>query len=443
MKLFSRLKIFIFMLFIIVFSVSCKDSSKAESNGELEGEIVFWHSFTQGPRLETIQEAADEFMKENPKVKIKIETFSWNDFYTKWTTGLASGNVPDLSTGLQAQITEMINADAVIPINDVVDSIGRDRFSKATLLQGTIDGNEYSLPLYSHAQVLWVRSDLLKENNIEVPKTWEEFYQAAKKLTKNEIYGFSVPMGTTDFMSTRLLNLYIRSAGGSLLTKENKVDLTSDLAQEAISYFVKLYNETSPKDSINFNVLQQATLFYQGKTAFDFNSGFHIGGVKVNSPELVDHINAYPVPKYSSDSPEMPLEASTISLVVWKNSKHPEIAKAFAQTLYEKDIYIKFLHSVPVGMLPVITGISDDPAYLEDEIVKKFKKEEEIISKAVSIGSEIGYENGPSVEAGIIVNNHIIEKMFQEIVTGKKTQIQAAKDAEKELNDLIFETVGK
>ena len=42
-------------------------------------------------------------MEENPDVKINIETFSWNDFYTKWTTGLASGNVPDMSTALPAR----------------------------------------------------------------------------------------------------------------------------------------------------------------------------------------------------------------------------------------------------------------------------------------------------------------------------------------------------
>ena len=56
--------------------------------GELEGDIVFWHSFTQGPRMEKIQAAADEFMELHPKVNITIETFSWADFYTKWTTGL-------------------------------------------------------------------------------------------------------------------------------------------------------------------------------------------------------------------------------------------------------------------------------------------------------------------------------------------------------------------
>ena len=71
----------------------------------------------------------DEFMEENPKVNIKIETFSWNDFYTKWTTGLASGNVPDMSTAQVGQVAEMINADALIPLNDLIDEIGRDKFN--------------------------------------------------------------------------------------------------------------------------------------------------------------------------------------------------------------------------------------------------------------------------------------------------------------------------
>ena len=134
---------------------------KAEADAELEGDITFWHSFTQGPRLETIQEAADKFMQEHPKVNIKIETFSWNDFYTKWTTGLASGNVPDMSTALVGQVSEMINSDAIIPLNGLIDDIGRDKFYENALNELSVDGNNYAVPLYSHAMVMWVRKDLL------------------------------------------------------------------------------------------------------------------------------------------------------------------------------------------------------------------------------------------------------------------------------------------
>lgn len=34
----------------------------AGGDGKLAGEITFWHSFTQGARLDVIQETADQFM---------------------------------------------------------------------------------------------------------------------------------------------------------------------------------------------------------------------------------------------------------------------------------------------------------------------------------------------------------------------------------------------
>ena len=127
-------------------------------------------------------------------------------------------------------------------------------------------------------------------------------------------------------------------------------------------------------------------------------------------------------------------------MVVWKNSKHPEVAKAFLESLYEKKDYISFLDSTPVGMLPAIKGISNDPAYKDNDIRKKFQHAEEVITKAAEKGTAIGYENGPSVQAGMLTNQHIIEQMFQDIITNGKDPMEAAKDAEKQLNDL-FETV--
>ncbi|HEU1197257.1 TPA: extracellular solute-binding protein [Streptococcus pneumoniae] len=375
--------------------VACSGKKEAttstEPPTELSGEITMWHSFTQGPRLESIQKSADAFMQKHPKTKIKIETFSWNDFYTKWTTGLANGNVPDISTALPNQ-------------------------------------------------VMWVRTDLLKEHNIEVPKTWDQLYEASKKLKEAGVYGLSVPFGTNDLMATRFLNFYVRSGGGSLLTKDLKADLTSQLAQDGIKYWVKLYKEISPQDSLNFNVLQQATLFYQGKTAFDFNSGFHIGGINANSPQLIDSIDAYPIPKIKESDKDQGIETSNIPMVVWKNSKHPEVAKAFLEALYNEEDYVKFLDSTPVGMLPTIKGISDSAAYKENETRKKFKHAEEVITEAVKKGTAIGYENGPSVQAGMLTNQHIIEQMFQDIITNGTDPMKAAKEAEKQLNDL-FEAV--
>lgn len=55
-----------------------------------------------------------------------------------------------MSTALPAQVAEMINADALTPHNDLIDDIGRDKFAEAAISEGTMDGNNYSVPLYRH-----------------------------------------------------------------------------------------------------------------------------------------------------------------------------------------------------------------------------------------------------------------------------------------------------
>lgn len=413
--------------------------------GELEGEITFWHSFTQGPRLETLQAAADQFMVDHPKVKITIETFSWADFYTKWTTGLASGNVPDMSTAQPGQVVEMIDADAIIPLDHLIDRMGRDRFYEAPLKEMTADdGNCYAIPIYSHAFVMWYRKDLLEKYNLEVPTTWDELYNAATTITKGEngaVYGCSVPMGTNDQMASIYLDLYMGSHGESLLTPERKANITTQTAIDGINYWVKMYEENSPKDSINYNVLDQATLYYQGKNAFDFNSGFQIGGVETNTPELLDVIDCAPMPTINKgDQPEYIV--NNMPMVIWKNSKHPEICEAFMEYLYTPEIYIPFLHSVPVGMLPALKEITTDPAFLDDPKIQKFSHSLEVISNALSYGTAMGMENGPCAEAGIAVNQRVIENMFQDIILNGTPVEQAAQAANDQLNELFATVTG-
>lgn len=345
-----------------------------------------------------------------------------------------------MSTALPGHVVEMMDAEALVPLDDLIDDIGRDKFSKTALSEGEKDGTCYSLPLYSHAQVMWYRKDLLEAAGLQVPVTWDEFAEAAKTLTKDGVYGCSFPCGSNDLMGTRFLNFYVRSGGGSLLTEDLKADLTSDLAIDGINYWLDIYNNCSPKDSVNYAVLDQATLFYQGKTAFDFNSGFQIGGVETNSPDLVDQIDCAPLPKINADDPDYGAETSNIPMVVWQNSEHPEICKEFIKKLYEKDTYIKFLEATPVGMLPSITGIADTAEYKENETVQKFSNAVDVITKAMDMGTAIGFEQGPSVQAGLLTSQGIIESMFQDIITNGTDVKEAAQAAEDKLNE-VFSTV--
>ena len=411
----------------------------------LEGEITFWHSFTQGARLETIQAAADQFMAENPGVKIKIETFSWADFYTKWTTGLASGNVPDMSSALSTQVVEMIDAGAILPVDGLIDDIGRDQFYQNAITEMTAgDGSCYGVPLYSNTEALWYRTDLLEKYDLEVPATWEELYEAAKTITDGEngsAYGLALPTGTNDMMATMWLHLYVRSAGETLLTEEGKANLTSKTAIDGIKYWLKVYNDCSPQDAINYNASDEATLFYQGKLAFDFNTGFQISGVETNAPDLLDKLDCAAIPRVNSGDPETGCLTTNIPVVIWKNSKHPEICEAFIKYLYDPARYVDFLLSVPVGMMPALKGVTDNEKYQSNEIVRNFQHANEVLYQMLGGSTSIGMEYGPKAEAGLLTSQRVIEGMFQDIIVNGTEVETAAAAAEAKLNDL-FETVG-
>ena len=420
-------------------------AAAGETAQELSGEITFWHSFTQGPRMEKIQAAADEFMELHPGVTITIETFSWADFYTKWTTGLASGNVPDISSTIASQLVEMIDAEAVIPVDDLIDEIGRDKFYENALTEMTAaDGSCYGVPLYLNTEAMWYRKDLLEKYNLEVPTTWEELYEAAKIITEGEngeVYGLAMPMGTNDMLATRWLHLYVRSAGETLITEDGKANLTSPTAIDGINYWVKVFNDCSPADAMNYNTLDEATLYYQGKLAFDFNTGFHISGVESNRPDLMEYIDCAAIPRVNEGDPEVGCETNTTPLVIWENSEHPEICKEFIKFFYEEDRYVDFLLSVPVGMMSGLKGVTDSEVYQSNQTVQDFKHADEVLNKMLSGSTSIGMEYGPRAEAGLLTSQRVIEEMFQDIIINGTPVEEAAQAAEDQLNEL-FETVG-
>ncbi len=418
------------------------DESGTSASGELEGEITFWHSFTQGARMEAVQAAADSFMKMHPGVKINIETYSWGDFNTKWNAGITTGDLPDMSTAQNtAEVVEMINAEVAAPADNFLNTFGRDKFSAKALDDMTWNDICYGIPYYSHAQVMWYRHDLLDAINAEVPTTWDEFYDLAVQLTNDETYGAAFSSSTNDLLCSRYLNYYVTSGGGSLLNDDLTANLTSDLAIDGINFWLKVYENCSPAETINYTVLDHATLFYQGKTAFDFNSGFMISGVQSNTPEIAEFVDAAPLPKINADDPDYSAEATHIPLVIWENSEHPEICEAFISHLLQEENYIPFLEAVPVGMLPAVAGISKTEAYQANETVQFYSNAVDVISEAIELGNAIGVDDhGASVQASYLTSQGIIEAMFQDIITNGTDVETAAKNAEDQLNE-IFENM--
>lgn len=422
------------------------EDEKLVVDESLAGEVTFWHSFTQGARMEAVERAVVKFEKIHPNVSINIETMTWPDFKVRWKEGIESGDLPDMSTACNMyEVEELVNAGILQPMNDLVDGIGRDLFSDNVLLELSYGDGIYGIPYYSHAYVMWYRKDLLDAAGIPVPSTWAELYEAAKAVTdlENNVYGCPVSMNPKDFVSTINLHMYVRSGGGSLLNDDLTANLTSDLAIEGIEYWVRMYEECSPEETMDYTVMEQAGLFYDGVTAFDFNSGFHISGVAGKREDLLDYVSCRPLPRMNGEDEYYSAVVSHIPLVIYQNAENADVCKAFIEFLFEEENYIDFLDSVPVGMLPSIRGISSTEEYQSNETRKSFADEEGVIQEAMLNGTALGFEHGPNLQAGIMVSSGIIESMFQNIIENGVDIEAAAKEAEDELNSLFEEIAGQ
>ncbi|MCM1181290.1 MAG: sugar ABC transporter substrate-binding protein [Clostridium sp.] len=444
MKKIAALLLMMLMAFSIVSCGTAEHGEKTVADESLSGEITFWHSFVQGARMEAVGRAVAKFEERYPNVKINIETMSWPDFKVRWKEGMESGDLPDISTACNMyEVEELVNAGILQSADVVVDAIGRDRFSDNVLLELTHGEQVYGIPYYSHAYVMWYRKDLLEARGIAVPSTWEELYEAACAVTDEGqgIYGCPVSMSPNDFVSAINLHMYVRSGGGSLLNEDMTANLTSDLALEGIRYWVKMYENCSPKETVDDTVLEQAALFYEGKTAFDFNSGFHISGVAGSREDLLASISCAPLPRMDQEDDYYSAVVSHIPLVLYKDAKNVEICNKFLEFLFEEENYIDFLDSVPVGMLPSIRGISSTEQYQSNDVRKQFAEEESVIREAMLNGMALGFEHGPNVQSGIITSSGAIESMFQDIIQNGTDVETAAREAEDELNRLFEEAL--
>jgi len=78
-----------------------------------------------------------------------------------------------------SSIVPLMNADLIRPMNDLVKKYGKG-IQDSQLI--TIDGKVMAVAFMANTQHLYVRTDVLKENCIAIPKTYEEVVAASEKI---------------------------------------------------------------------------------------------------------------------------------------------------------------------------------------------------------------------------------------------------------------------
>ena len=189
--------------------------------------VRVWHTETEPQTIKAFNDIARRFEAKHPGVKIEAEGLAWGDLEGKIMASLAAGSPPELSHGQPITCTALQSKGLLLPLDDVVKSIGDANIWEQVRRVCNVGGKQYGLVHAAGTSLLIYRRDLAEKHGLKPPKTWADLVQAAKALTldsngdgRTDIYGISLP-GDNLFINI-LLGELIKANGGQLFDNNNR-----------------------------------------------------------------------------------------------------------------------------------------------------------------------------------------------------------------------------
>lgn len=188
--------IILVLLPVAVFAGGDKEEAEPVEVDLSEGDYVpeetvtleFWHSYS-GPRARLFETLIDEFMEENPMIKIKL-TYggSLHVMRDKLMTAIAGDSAPDVAEIDSFWTPFLAEADALYNVKDFVEMSGYDQgdLVEASLQSTQYQGQSYSVPFNLSNIVLYYNKAMFEAAGLDPevpPKTWDELIEYGKKLT--------------------------------------------------------------------------------------------------------------------------------------------------------------------------------------------------------------------------------------------------------------------
>ena len=274
--------------------VGCGSSKANSSNGgKTEITYAIWDQIQQ-PGMEAI---ADEFMKKNDDINVKVQVIPWNQYWTKMEASANGETLPDVFWMHGNEADRYMKAGTLL---DISDSYKKEEgnYPEELVEMYSDDGKNYGIPKDVSTIGLWYNKSIFDEKGIAYPDEswdWAKLKEVAAQLTDTEkgIYGFAAPNDTeVGYYSTIFQN-----EGQVLSEDKKKSELNSPATQEALQWWV----DFSLKDKSSPTAAQIAendvrSLFTSGKVAMIYDGSWMYGEFSGND-YIKDNCDVAVLPK--------------------------------------------------------------------------------------------------------------------------------------------------
>jgi multiple sugar transport system substrate-binding protein len=220
----------------------------------------------------------------------------------------------------------------------------------------TWKGKLYAAPINSNTQLLWYRKDLVPTP----PKTWNEMIDDAIKLAKEGKPHAIEEQGSKYEGLTVWFNSMVDSAGGGILSPNNKI-LVGQSTKTAAEIMHRL--ATSPAADPGLNVAQESqadTAFDKGDAAFEINYPFVWSSAQKTNPKVFKQMGYAPFPSVTpGTAPRVSIGGYNLGVSAY--SKYPQQAFNAVRCLVQPQNQVR--DAVKGGLAPVLASIYQEPSF--------------------------------------------------------------------------------
>ncbi|AXB47957.1 sugar ABC transporter substrate-binding protein [Amycolatopsis albispora] len=238
-----------------------------ESGGQAAGEITALDYYADQQGSKAWQQVLDTCAAETG-IKINRQTVPTDQMLPKILKDASSRTLPDLLFADNPSLQQIAATGALTPLTDY--GISTDGYYPGIVKAGTYQDKVYGLAPGVNGLALIYNKDLVQQNGIEPPQTWEQLKAAAAALTKDGKYGLAFSALATEEGTWQFLPFFW-SNGADL------AQLDSPQAVEAMRFVSDLVTSGSASKSVlNWNQNDVADQFVTGNAAMMINGSWNL-----------------------------------------------------------------------------------------------------------------------------------------------------------------------
>jgi multiple sugar transport system substrate-binding protein len=339
--------------------------------GEGRTTLRFWGMGREG---EVVQGLIRDFERENPDLRVEVQQIPWSAAHEKLLTSIVGRSTPDVAQLGNTWIAEFSALRALLPLDArIAASAGMD---SSAYFHGIWDTNVvgervYGVPWYVDTRVLFYRKDIFARAGYDaVPETWDGWrasLEAVKREVGSERYAIFLP--TNEWNVPVILGL---QAGSPLLVDDDTRGAFSQPAfRRAFRFYLDLFREKLAPPVTGNEIANMYQEFAREYFSMLVTGPWNLGEFARRLPaDLQDDWGTAPFP-----GPEGPASGVSLaggsSLVVFRNTNHPDAAWRLVEFLSRPETQVRFYGLT--GDLPARREAWEDTALTGDPNLAAFR----------------------------------------------------------------------